>query len=266
MKGHVSMLITTLGTSHGSHTMTRNNTATLFETGGFSYLVDCGEPVAGSYRRAGKDLGDFRALFVTHLHADHVGGLAQLTNMLKHGRKEEQTVTYCLPAEGIDRMQAYLEMLYIAPELRPFNLELFGVQEGPCYEDERISVTALPSGHLENLGQQYAERGYPNHGQAFSYRMEVEGKRVGFSGDLPRDFRYLDRLVADPLDLLIMEMTHIRPEDVLPWLADRPIAKLLLTHIWDPYHGAGEDMLREMCFEHLSFPFTIARDGMEIEL
>lgn len=260
------MLITTLGTSHGSHTMTRNNTSTLLETGGFAYLVDCGEPVAGSYRRAGKDFGDLRALFVTHLHADHVGGLAQLTNMLKHGRGAEQTVTYCLPAEGIERIYAYLQALYIDPELRPVKLELCGVEEGRCYEDERISVSALPSGHLEGLAKTYAERGLPNRGQAFSYVVEVEDRRIAFSGDQPRDFRYLDRVVAQPLDLLVMEMTHIRPEEVLPWLADKPVAKLLLTHIWDPWHGTGEDKLREMCFEHLPFPFTIARDGMEIDL
>jgi len=260
------MLITTLGTSHGSHTMTRNNSATLVETGGVAYLVDCGEPVAGSFRRAEKDFGALRALFVTHLHADHVGGLAQLTNMLKHGRGEEQTVTYCLPSEGIEGIRTYLQTLYIAPELRPVTLELRGVDEGTCYEDERLSVAALPSGHLESLGKQYAEHGLPNRGQAFSYVMELEGRRIAFSGDQPRDFRYLDQVVAEPLDLLVMEMTHIRPEEVLPWLADKPVAKLILTHIWDPYHGTGEDALREMCFEHLPFPFTIARDGMEVEV
>jgi len=88
-------------------------------------------------------------------------------------------------------------------------------------------------------GTEYAERGLPNRGQAFSYVMELEGRRIAFSGDQPRDFRYLDRVVSEPLDLLVMEMTHIRPEEVLPWLADRPVAKLLLTHIWDPWHGTG---------------------------
>jgi hypothetical protein len=185
--------------------------------------------------------------------------------MLKHGRGEEQTVTYCLPSEGVDRIRAYLEALYIAPELRPLTLELVGVEEGPVYEDDRLSVAALPSGHLEGLGDTYAERGLPNRGQAFSYVMELEDRRIAFSGDQPRDFRHLDRVVAEPLDLLVMEMTHIRPEDVLPWLADKPVAKLLLTHIWDPYHGTGEDRLREMCFDYLPFPFTIARDGMAVD-
>ncbi len=260
------MLITALGTSHGSHTIPRNNTATLIETEGVSYLVDCGEPASGTMRRAGKDFGALRALFVTHLHADHVGGLAQLTNMLKHARGEEQTVTWCLPSEGVERIRAYLEALYMAPELRPVTLNLQGVDEGLCYEDERLRVTALPSGHMETQGEQYAALGLPNRGQSFSYILELEGRRIAFSGDLPRDFRYLSRVVAEPLDLLVMEMTHVRPEEILPWLGEQPVRKLLLTHIWDPWHGPGEDVLREMCFEHLPFPFTIARDGTEIEL
>ncbi len=260
------MLITTLGTSHGSHTIPRNNTSTLIETGDASYLVDCGEPASGTMRRLGKDFGSLRALFVTHMHADHVGGIAQLTNMLKHARGKEQIVTWCLPSEAVERTRAWLEALYMPPELRPVTLELCGVDEGTVYEDEHVKVTALPSGHLEGLAQRYADLGLPNRGQAFSYIIELEGKRIAFSGDLPRDFRYLHRVVAEPLDLLVMEMTHIRPEEVLPWLGKQPVRRLLLTHIWDPWHGPGENRLREMCFAHLPFPFAIAHDGTELEL
>lgn len=91
------MLITTLGTSHGSHTLPRNNTATLIETGDASYLVDCGEPVSGTMRRLGKDFGILRALFVTHMHADQVGGIAQSPTCrtgIIAGRDERQE---CLP-------------------------------------------------------------------------------------------------------------------------------------------------------------------------
>ena len=67
------MLITTLGTSHGNHTMTRNNSSTLVQTDGAAYLVDCGEPVAGTLERAGKWDPVIRTLFITHMHADHIG-------------------------------------------------------------------------------------------------------------------------------------------------------------------------------------------------
>ena len=261
------MLITTLGTSHGNHTMTRNNSSTLITTHGASYLIDCGEPVAGTLERSGKWEPPTRAAFVTHMHADHVGGLAELTNMyFKRGEEEQRDLTLCLPSEAVEPIRAYLTAIYQAPELRPGTLTLQGVEPGPCYQDERISGTAIHSGHIAGQGETYQAAGHANRGQSFSYLFEIEGKRVAFSGDLPPNFDYLGEVVAEPLDLLVMEMTHIKPENVLPFIADKPIGKLLLIHIHDPWHGAGENTLRDMCFEHLPYPFVIAYDGMEMEL
>ncbi|MCD6360753.1 MAG: MBL fold metallo-hydrolase, partial [Armatimonadetes bacterium] len=261
------MLITTLGTSHGNHTMTRYNSATLVTTSGASYLVDCGEPVAASLERSGKWDPPIRAVFVTHMHADHVGGLAELTNMyFKRGEQDDRDLTLCLPAEAVEAIRTYLTAIYQAPELRPGRLSLQGVEPGPCYRDERLRATAFFSGHLAGQGEIYQSEGHPNRGQSFSYLLELEGRRVGFSGDLPPKFDYLGELLSEPLDLLVMEMTHIKPENVLPFIADKPIGKLLLTHIHDPWHGAGENVLRDMCFHYLPFPFVIAYDGMELEL
>lgn len=261
------MLITTLGTSHGNHTMTRYNSSTLIQTEGAAYLVDCGEPVAGTLERSDKWTPTIRALFVTHMHADHIGGLAELTNMYyKRGEKDDRDLTVCLPAEGVEPIRTYLTGIYQAPDLRPGTMTLQGVEPGPCYQDENISVNATLTGHLDSMGESYQAAGYPNRGQAFSYIFEIEGKRIAFSGDLPPHFDHLGEVVAEPVDLLVMEMTHIKPENVLPFIADKPIGKLMLTHIHDPWHGAGENTLRDMCFEHLPFPFVISRDGMEMEL
>lgn len=261
------MLITALGTSHGNHTMTRNNTSTLIETEGVGYLVDCGEPVAATLLRSGKGFAHIRALFVTHMHADHVGGLAEFTNMyFKHGDEETRQVTYCLPSEAVEPIRRYLEAIYMAPELRPGKLELSGVDAGPCYEDERLKATAVPNGHLGGADNSHAKLGLLNQGQSYGYIFELEGKRIAFSGDLPRDLEGLGELTAEPLDLLAMEMTHIKPEEALPFVAAKPIKKLLLIHIHDPWHDEGEDVLRDMCFEYLDFPFIIAHDGTQLEV
>ena len=259
------MLITTLGTSHGRHTMTRFNSSTLIETEGLGYLVDCGEPVSATLLRLGKGFAHIRALFVTHLHADHVGGLAELTFMLGLG-EEGQEVTYCIPSEGVDAMRRYLEALYSAPQLLPYELALRGVEAGLCYEDGGLRATAVPNGHLGGPDNSHAKLGLPNRGESYGYLFELEGKRIAFSGDLPRDLEGLGELTAEPLDLLAMEMTHIKPETALPFIADKPIKKLLLIHVHDPWHGAGEDVLRDMCFEYLDYPFIIAHDGTQLEV
>ena len=259
------MLITTLGTGHGLHTLSRYSSSTLIETDGVGYLVDCGEPASATLRRSGKDFASLRALFVTHLHADHVGGLAQFTFMLRHPQTT-QPLAYCLPAEGVEVIRRYLEALYMPPDREPWDLELRGVQPGLCYEDDWLRATAVPNGHMGAIADKGYEPDLPNQRQSYGYIFELEGKRIAFSGDLPRDLEGLEELTAQPLDLLAMEMTHIRPEEALPFIADKPIEKLLLIHIHDPWHGAGEDVLRDMCFEYLDFPFIIARDGTQLQV
>jgi ribonuclease BN (tRNA processing enzyme) len=262
------MRIVFLGTSHGSHTYSRYNSSTLLEVNGSHYLIDCGEPATGTLVRSGIGLERLRALFVTHLHADHVGGLAQLTNMLVKRSQPPQLVQYCLPEEGLTGIEHYLHTLYLNLDGGRIRVHLRPVRPGPVYEDEEIAVSALYSAHLSDSFEE--PKLGPKHcsGQSFSYLMQVEGKRVAFSGDLSgalRD-RALDHLRDEPLDLLVMEMTHVKPQDVLPIVARMQVQQVVLYHIHDPWHGEGEARLRKHCDQHLSCPCLIAHDADELVL
>ena len=73
------MQIHTLGTAHGDSTWCRFNSSTLYETrSGALYLLDCGAPAEALVRRKGLRIRDIRALFITHMHDDHTGGLTGL--------------------------------------------------------------------------------------------------------------------------------------------------------------------------------------------
>lgn len=257
-----------LGTSHGNHTYNRFNSSTLLQVGECDYLIDCGEPVAGTLVRSGLGFSRLQALFVTHLHADHVGGLAALTNMLPKLGGRDGEVGFYLPEEGLQTIAAYLKSLYMSPEDRQPKMMLRPVRPGFVHEDAQIRVSAVLSAHLAGSLERVRLGPEPNGYQAFSYVIEAEGKRIAFSGDISGALRgqAMDHLTDQQLDLLVMEMTHIQPEDILPVVAQMQVGQLALYHIHDPWHGEGEDDLRRLCDEFLPFPYMIAHDGDQLEL
>lgn len=81
---HSSPYVITLGTAGGpkwwpeADSGERVGISTAVVVGDSFYLVDCGQGAGRRIRQAGLDLADMRALFITHLHSDHVYDLAGL--------------------------------------------------------------------------------------------------------------------------------------------------------------------------------------------
>jgi len=163
----------------------------------------------------GKDFAKLRAVFISHMHHDHVGGLPQLIGSLDLSMVEpDHQLTCLLPAEGKYPFLNWLQALHLPLEKIRFELDVTGVALSglptnavgtvePVYEDEYAKVTAMPTGHMG-----------PCAG-AFSYIFDILDKRIAFSGDLPHDFRHLGDLLAEPLDVLVMEMEKINAYQTL---------------------------------------------------
>lgn len=261
------MRITFLGTSHGNHTYSRYNSSTLLQVREADYLIDCGEPVAGTLVRREIGFERLHALFVTHMHADHLGGLSELLNMERKQGTPGQFVCY-LPEEGLAATEAYLSAIYLSPDRSPARAPLRPVCPGLVHEDENLRVTAVISAHLAGSFDGVRLGPEPNGMQAFSYIIEAEGKRIAFSGDICGGLKghAMDHLANERLDLLVMEMTHFQPQDILPVIARRQIGQLALYHLHDPWHGEGEQDLRALCDKYLPYPHMIAHDGDMLEL
>jgi glyoxylase-like metal-dependent hydrolase (beta-lactamase superfamily II) len=66
-----------LGTGSAFAKAFYNNNALVY-AGGRALLVDCGTTGPAALHHLGKSLSDIDAILVTHLHADHIGGLEEL--------------------------------------------------------------------------------------------------------------------------------------------------------------------------------------------
>ena len=250
------MIVTTLGTSHGNHTYCRFNSATLIESGDRSILLDTGEPVSGQMTRLDKSFDALKAVFLTHMHADHSGGLPNLIKTLRKYPKDGKHTTVFLPEpEATEPLHAWLTAQHVA--VPPSVMDFAGVHAGPLYDDGTFAVTAIPTRHLAALAGGVG---------SYAYMVEAEGKRVVYTGDLKGDFSdFPDIARSEPCDLCVCEATHYKMEPALDLLATYPIKHLVFNHVHDPWHGDGEQTLMDMA-ARLPFPHHIAHDGDVFEV
>lgn len=246
------MRITTLGTSHGNATYCRYNSATLYETAGFCYLVDTGEPVVATMIRRSKNLDALKAAFMTHMHNDHISGLPALLKMLMKYPAEGKHIDVFLPEDCSDVLGAWLRVQHLVWPSPMITTHL--TRPGPVYDDGHLCVTAEATGHLPSAAD-------PNVPGSFAYILEAEGRRVVHTGDLRGDFSDFPRAALDePCDLCVCEIAHFPPETALPVLLQAPIGRLVITHLPDRWHDEGEERLK-LILADLPYPVDIAHDN-----
>jgi hydroxyacylglutathione hydrolase len=80
-----------LGTGNAFAKNYFNNNGLLIDND-YTLLIDCGITAPLAMLRIGKSFRDVSATLITHIHADHVGGLEELALMLKYVHGEKMTL------------------------------------------------------------------------------------------------------------------------------------------------------------------------------
>lgn len=241
----MKITLTILGSASGLQTRNRFNSAIVVGVGQERYLFDCGEPATALLLRAGVDFDRIPAVFITHLHADHCGGLGQFVQYLQLSRRQSPLRLF-LPAEAVVGMRAYLEMLYLFPAVLPFALELCPVREGLIFQDERIQVQAQATSHFKRFVRDFPAPPCPNPGQSFAYRIGMPAGPVVYSGDIGC-MEDLASLLVDAR-ILILEAAHLNVSAMLEWLTQGRfhLSKIILTHLHPKWEGRENDLAREI--------------------
>ncbi len=271
--------VTLLGTGSPAPIMDRFGPSILVEAGKQKLLFDCGRGAAQRIQQNKIPFAEVDALFLTHLHSDHVVGIPDLWLT---GWVQGRTIPLRVwgPA-GTREMMAHLEQAYqfdihirrdVDEKLSSQGAVVLAkdIEQGVVYENGGIKVTAF----------------VVDHGPvkpALGYRVDFGGHSVVFSGDT----RYSENLIrfSEGADVLIHEVMDpdafrlknpsVSPERVQTILAhhttpeqagtvfSRVKPKLAVySHIVPP--GASE--LIPLTRKTYSGPLEVGEDLMSIEI
>ena len=229
--------VTLLGTGSPPPTMRRFGPGVLVQAVGQNLLIDSGRGVTQRLFQLGIKLGAVDAVFITHLHSDHIVGIPDLwlTGWLEAAYAQRNGPFRIWGPAGTRSMMGYLEKAYawdinqrIADQgLKAENVAVVAnevTDAAVVYQSNGLKVTAIEVDHGDLLKP------------AFGYRVDYDGRSVVISGDTKPNENLIRR--AAGTDLLIHQVAAVQPE-----LLKNPVYQVILDHHTKP-EEAGEVFTR----------------------
>ena len=215
--------VTLLGTGSPAPVMRRFGPGVLVQAGGKTLLIDCGRGTTQRLMQSGLRLGQVDALFLTHLHSDHIVGIPDLwlTGWLETNYAQRKGPFVVYGPVGTQGMMDGLVKAYdwdiqarIADQdLKPANIRavVSEFKPGVIYDQGGVKVTAIEVDHGELLKP------------AFGFRVDYDGRSVTISGDTRFSENLIDKGMGT--DLLIQQVAAVQEA-----LLASPVFKVILSH------------------------------------
>jgi ribonuclease Z len=221
------MRVTLLGTGTPILNINRFGMSTLVEAGGLKLLFDAGRGAAMRLHQAKVPLREITAIFVTHLHSDHIAGIPDVyatAPLIPPGAGRRVPLEIWGP-QGIADVARGVELMFTAnnrirltekelvPEVTKIATHDVPPDGGAVFQKDGVVVTAflVDHGHAK---------------PAYGYRIDHDGHAVVLSGDTIYTPNLIQR--AKGVDLLVhcVAIGSRRLEEAAPELAQRRYSHL----------------------------------------
>jgi ribonuclease BN (tRNA processing enzyme) len=206
-------------------------------------LLDCGATSLTALRQAGLDPGEIAAVFVSHLHGDHFGGLPFLILDGQFSRRAAPLAIAGPPGTG-QRLDTAMECLFPGSTQvrRRFEVTVTELSPGGTQTVAGLTVRAWEASH-------------PSGAPALILRLAVGGTAIAYTGDTA--WTAAIQTACRDADLLIAEAYY--------W--DKPVPHHLRhTDLTEHEIAARRVILTHMSADMLARParYETARDGLVV--
>ena len=229
----------------------RFNTCFYVHTEHSDFLIDCGASSMISLKANRIALNDIQLLLITHVHADHFGGVPFFILDAQLISKRTRPLTIAGPKGLKEWYEKAMETGFPGSSKikQKFDISIIELTDRHLFTLDGLRVTPFDVSH-----------GFPE-GSCFAYRIELDHRIIAYTGDT----EWTDNLieVGQGADLFIAEAcfydknvrNHLDYATLVNHLDQINPKRLVLTHM-------GSDMLSRVS----EIPHEAAEDGKIIEI
>ena len=239
----------------------RHHASVMIESNGFYYLFDAGESCSRTAHLMGIDMSKVKAVFISHPHIDHIGGLLntvytiwKLASVYENYPPDRKIDFHIGDISLWHSFEKVLSGIGLQHE-NLFEICSHEITDGLLFEDENIKVEAMHNHHIR-----FSDGEKP---KSYSFKITVDGRIILYSGDV-KDMADLENVLGDGCDYLICETGHHKVKDVCDFADTHNVGQLLFSHngraILNDEKTAREDM------KYCSKKPVICYDKMVLEL
>jgi ribonuclease BN (tRNA processing enzyme) len=245
--------VTVLGSADAFNSGGRGNACCLVEDAEGAFCVDFGPTALMALKAHGFDPNDLDAVFLTHLHGDHFGGLHQLLIDAQYGSLRRRPLTIGGPVGTARRVEAWYKLAYgSAAARRTFPTRYLEWAPGDVGLAVGRRIRTFPALHMA-----------PKDG-ALCLRIKSGKSVLAFSGDtgwtehLPQLAQGADLFVCECTDDRYALDTHLSWEELAPRFSQLEARRIVLTHLSE----SMRNKLKQLAAPRVSF----ADDGTVVRL
>ncbi len=194
------MKIKFLGTSFGAPSKDRHQQSVLIEVNDALYIFDTGAPVLDILIKDGYDLSKIKAVFISHIHGDHLNGIFDMLNLADYFN---MNFTVYVPERRLaDFLKSYCELQGCAIESG--RVQFLSIEERAFYIDQLLKVCAFQTKHIKN-----------GNIPSFGFLIEDIRAKVYITGDLSSSLDdFPEILYSEQTDLIVTECAHFSPDSL----------------------------------------------------